>query len=117
MVNLFSLVLCLWVRIEPTRVEHLRLLASPANIRLGWKGLPRTNAIAYYEKVEITGVKSFITLAQGVNIIKLITAVIYKFVNKLEHLSMANLFKLILCLWVRPGDYPRVEHLKDASPG
>jgi hypothetical protein len=26
-----------------------RLLASPTNIRLGWKGLPVTNAQAYYE--------------------------------------------------------------------
>jgi hypothetical protein len=24
--------------------------ASPSNIRLGWKGLPGTNALAYYEK-------------------------------------------------------------------
>jgi hypothetical protein len=24
-----------------------RLLGSPTNIRLGWKGLPRTNALAY----------------------------------------------------------------------
>ncbi len=27
-----------------------RLLDLPANIRLGWKGLPGTNALAYYEK-------------------------------------------------------------------
>jgi hypothetical protein len=27
-----------------------RLLASPTNIRLGLKGLPGTNAVAYYEK-------------------------------------------------------------------
>jgi len=38
------------------RVEHLKgaslgyALALPANIRLGWKGLPGTNALAYYEK-------------------------------------------------------------------
>jgi len=39
------------------RVKHLssapiqgRLLSSLANIRLGWKGLPGTNALAYYEK-------------------------------------------------------------------
>ncbi len=25
-----------------------RLLAIPTNIRLGWKGLPRTNTLAYY---------------------------------------------------------------------
>jgi hypothetical protein len=27
-----------------------RLVVLPANIRLGWKGLPRTNALAFYEK-------------------------------------------------------------------
>jgi hypothetical protein len=27
-----------------------RLLALPPNIRLGWTGLPRTNALGYYEK-------------------------------------------------------------------
>ncbi len=36
-----------------TRVEHLkgRLLASPTNIKLGWKGLPETNTLAYYENL------------------------------------------------------------------
>jgi hypothetical protein len=28
-----------------------RLLASPTNIRLGWKGSPGTNTIAYYENL------------------------------------------------------------------
>jgi hypothetical protein len=43
----------LWVRLEPTQVKHLSdapLLALPTNIRLGWKGLPLTNGLAYYEK-------------------------------------------------------------------
>jgi hypothetical protein len=43
-------------------VKHLsdgplkgRLLALLINIRLGWKGLPGTNALAYYEKhLELT---------------------------------------------------------------
>ncbi len=38
--------------------DRLRL----ANIRLSWKGLPGTNALAYYEKVQLMAVKSFITL-------------------------------------------------------
>jgi len=29
--------------------ENGRLLASPTNIRLGWKGLPRTNTLVYYK--------------------------------------------------------------------
>jgi hypothetical protein len=41
------------------RVEHLkgRLLASPINIRLGWKGLAGTNSLAYYENAQLTAVK------------------------------------------------------------
>jgi hypothetical protein len=37
-------------------LEHLKgasigwTPALPANIRLGWKGFPRTNALAYYKK-------------------------------------------------------------------
>jgi hypothetical protein len=33
-------------------VKHLSgaPLALPTNIRLSWKGLPRTNALAYFEK-------------------------------------------------------------------
>jgi hypothetical protein len=51
------------------RVEHLKVdslgwaPAFPANIRLGWKGLSGTNALAYYENSKITTVKSFIRLA------------------------------------------------------
>jgi hypothetical protein len=42
-----------------------RLLTLPANIRLGCKGLPETNALDYYEKAQLKTVKSFITLAPG----------------------------------------------------
>ncbi len=37
-----------------------RLLALPPNIRLGWKWLPVTKAIAYINAVLITTAKSFI---------------------------------------------------------
>jgi hypothetical protein len=40
-----------------------RLLASPLNIRLGWKDLSGANSVAYYENPKITAVKSFIGLA------------------------------------------------------
>jgi hypothetical protein len=42
-------------------------VALPANISLGWKGLPGTNALAYYEKLYLMTVKSFITLASRKN--------------------------------------------------
>jgi hypothetical protein len=54
----------------------------------------------------------------GVNPIKLFTAVMFTdFRNKLECLSLSSLSSLVQCYWVRPGAYPRVEHLKVASHG
>ncbi len=40
-----------------------RLLALPCNIILCWKGLLRTNTLAYYENPSITAVKSSIVQA------------------------------------------------------
>jgi hypothetical protein len=37
------------------------------------------------------------------------------FCNKVQCLSLESFFSLVQCLWVRPGAYPRVEHLKGAS--
>jgi hypothetical protein len=36
--------------------------------------------------------------------------------NKLVCLSLAGPYKLICCLWVRPGAYPRVDQLKGTLP-
>jgi hypothetical protein len=56
--SLSSLVQCLWIRSGAyPRVEHLsgasfeQAAALPSDIRLSSKGLPRTNALAYYEKL------------------------------------------------------------------
>ncbi len=51
-------------------------------------------------------VKSFITLAPGPNVIKLFTDV----GNELECLLLTGFYSLV-CLWVRPGECPEVEHL------
>ncbi len=40
-------------------------LALPANITLGWRGLPGTNTLAYYENPKIMAVKSFMVQAPG----------------------------------------------------
>jgi hypothetical protein len=54
-------------------VEHLedallgKAPALPRNIRLGWKGLPGTNALADDEKSQLTAVKSLITLVHDVS--------------------------------------------------
>jgi hypothetical protein len=57
---------------EPTRVEHRkgtplldRLLVLPAYNKLGCKGMPFTNTVAYYKPLQITAVKSFTTLDPG----------------------------------------------------
>ncbi len=42
-----------------------KALAFPANIRLGWKGLPGTNTLAYYEKPQISALISFKGQAPG----------------------------------------------------
>jgi hypothetical protein len=38
-------------------------MASPTNIRLGWKDLHETNTLAYHENLYITAPKSFIVQA------------------------------------------------------
>ncbi len=42
-------------------------MALPANIRLGWKGSPGTNALAYYEQITIQ--KSLIIFGPIANVI------------------------------------------------
>jgi hypothetical protein len=60
-------------------VKHLKgvsiglALAFKENIRLGCKGWPRTNALAYYKYSKLTAVKSFITLALGPMLFKIKT--------------------------------------------
>ena len=49
------------------------------------------------------------------NVIKLFTAVIYGFRNKLECFSLASLSSLVYVCG--PGAYPREEHMKGASLG
>ncbi len=75
--SLSGLAKCLWVRPGAyPRVEHLQgtslrqAPALPATIRLGWKSLPGTNDLAYFESYNFTTVKSFIALATGLRISK-----------------------------------------------
>ncbi len=44
--------------------------ALPANIRLGWRGFPGTNTLAYDENPKFTAVKSFIVQAPDQMIFK-----------------------------------------------
>ncbi len=67
-----TLVSHLQAKLEPTTaLPHMglhsngRLLALPANVRLGWKGRPFTNTLAYYNIATITTVKSFIAQTPG----------------------------------------------------
>ncbi len=69
--SLSSLVYCLWARpgAYPIVLHHKgsSIPALQTDIRLGWKGLPWTNTIGYYENSLITAVKSFITFGPGRN--------------------------------------------------
>ncbi len=40
----------------------------PAKMRLGWRSLPGTSAVAYYKNSLLTTVKSLITLAPGLTV-------------------------------------------------
>ncbi len=50
---------------DQNHFSHICKFGHTANIRLSWKGLPGTNALAYYKNSQITSVKSFITLGPG----------------------------------------------------
>ncbi len=65
-------------RPEPTQLEHLsdasflgKLLVFPANVRLDWKAIARTNTTAYLASSTVTKEKCFIKLTTGVNVINL----------------------------------------------
>jgi hypothetical protein len=66
--------------------------ALPADIRLGWKGLPGTYTLAYYENPKITAVKSFIVQARGPNVIKLFTAINYECSKQARVFALAKPF-------------------------
>ncbi len=51
-------------------------LALLTYIRLGWKGLLRTNTLDYYEHSYITDPKSFVTLVPGIQIVQIFNAIL-----------------------------------------
>jgi hypothetical protein len=54
-------------------------------------------------------------LTPGANVIKLFTAVSYKFSQYAGVFVLPSLSSLVSCLWASPGAYLRVEHLKGSS--
>ncbi len=63
--SFFSLVQCLCIRSYLKGASLGQAPALRANIRQGWKGLPGTNTLAYYDNLQIRAVKCFITLTPG----------------------------------------------------
>ncbi len=107
----------LLVRQDPTQVKHLsgaplkgRLMALSTNNRLGWNGLLGANTLAYYENSQLTTVNSFITLAPGRIIIKLLRLQFTDVCYKIECLSLAGFYRLVYHLRVRL-DPIQVKHL------
>jgi hypothetical protein len=70
----------LQVSLKPNQVAPLwgRLLVLLANVRLGWKGLPGTNATAYFSAASVK-MKYFDSLETWAHFIKLFTSVIYSY--------------------------------------
>ncbi len=67
--------LILRIRLEPTLMKNLlgapfqdKLLALPRNIRIGWRGLSRTNTLAYCKKFIIDGLKKFYNICPWLTI-------------------------------------------------
>jgi hypothetical protein len=92
---------------EPTREEHQkeaplqgRLLALPTNIRLGWKGLPGTNTLAFYEHLLITDINIFMTLGPGITAIIPFSLYLYSLVLRAcvfycgKHAHYSQIFSL-----------------------
>ncbi len=75
--------------------------------------MPGTKALAYYEKSKLTAVKSFLTLATGVNVIKLLKAVIYKYLEYARVFVPGKPFQLSLMFVGKTGAYSS-EHLSVA---
>jgi len=50
-------------------------MTLPANIGLGWRGLPGTNTLAYFVTLSVTK-KKVLTLTLGPNVIKLFMPII-----------------------------------------
>jgi hypothetical protein len=74
---LTSLVYCLWVRPEPTQVKcylatpvYGRLLLLPANIGLGWKGMPGTYKHSSLLRKFVLRTKKFYNIGPDVNVYK-----------------------------------------------
>jgi hypothetical protein len=70
------------------------------NIRIGWKGLPETNVLAYFP-ASLVLTKTFVILKFSSKVIKSIFKA-YKQI-KLECLSHENLFTLVKYLLVSSG--------------
>jgi hypothetical protein len=74
-----------------------------ANIRQGWRGLPQTNTLAYYELSYKTDIKSVITLGPGgVNVVQDVSSFPYvAFTQAIMKYIMSQLLRfnapLILC--------------------
>jgi len=75
-------------------LEHLnaslgQALALLANIRLGSRGFPGINTVAYLEHWQMTGIK-FKTLGPSVNVVKQFSSSLWQ--NKLECLLLTLFF-------------------------
>jgi len=69
--------------------------------KLTWQDGLRKTDVAYFSMELVTQKKGFNSIVTWVQCYKTFLSTIYNFFNKLECLSLAGLFRLVLCLWVR----------------
>ncbi len=68
----------------------VKLLALLTNKRLGLKGIPGTNTLAYFEYLPIAGVTSFITLASDLKLYIFLSFYVYIIIKGLCSLLMGR---------------------------
>jgi hypothetical protein len=71
---------------------YSRLQASPTSIRLDCKGLPGTNALAYYKNSQITAAKCFLGLGPGIDCLKLFGTILLPGFSKLDSFVLKSFF-------------------------
>jgi hypothetical protein len=74
-------------------VRVLGLINLPLNIRLGWKGLPGTNALAYFAYSSVQ--RYFLTLSYCKNVLKLFEYITNDITKKLECLHEVILTSVV----------------------
>jgi hypothetical protein len=84
-------------------------LALPANIRLGWKGMPGTNNLAYYKNKYITAVKKIIISSIGVTL-HIVASLMINIYNRNMFIAQASGGRKWLLIYGRELNTGKIMH-------